>query len=142
LHVHIIPNIVKISFKRVEMNCCPGSKNSINGKTARYDRIFNELCHFYKVSFKGILKFILVIFYISWKLAIGSINDIYETLTRFLSMKLCKSDIIRSYLAVFANNWMFASWTKIHFDPFKWYFNDIRDYMGVQSSFGITKFHW
>ena len=25
----------------------------------------------------------------------SSINDIYETLTRFLSMKLCKSDIIR-----------------------------------------------
>jgi hypothetical protein len=39
--------------------------------------------------------FRLVIFYISWKLAIGSINDIYETLTRFLSMKLCKSDIIQ-----------------------------------------------
>ena len=45
---------------------------------------------------KGILKLILVIFCISWKLAIGSINDIYETLTRFLSMKLCESDIIRS----------------------------------------------
>jgi hypothetical protein len=44
---------------------------------------------------KGILKLILVIFCISWKLAIGSINDIYETLTRFLSMKLCKTDIIR-----------------------------------------------
>ena len=29
------------------------------------------------------------------KLAIGSINDIYETLTRFFSMKHCKSDIIR-----------------------------------------------
>jgi hypothetical protein len=34
------------------MNFCPGSKNSINGKTARYDRIINELCHFYKVSFR------------------------------------------------------------------------------------------
>jgi hypothetical protein len=68
----------------------------------------------------------LVIFCISWKL--GSINDIYETLTRFLSMKLCKSDIIR---------WIFASWTKIHFDPFKWYFNGTRDYMGVQSIFGL-----
>jgi hypothetical protein len=92
---------------------CPGSKNSINGKTARYDRIINELCHFYKVSLikvrtkfdiyvlietnkcgystwyiKWILKLVLVIFCISWKLAIGSINDIYETLTRFLSMKL------------------------------------------------------
>jgi hypothetical protein len=33
------------------MNFCPGSKNSINGKTARYDRIINELCHFYKVPF-------------------------------------------------------------------------------------------
>ena len=32
------------------MNSCPGSKNSINEKTARYDRIINELCHFYKVS--------------------------------------------------------------------------------------------
>jgi hypothetical protein len=44
---------------------------------------------------KGILKLILVIFCISWKLAIGSINDIYETSTRFLAMKLCKCDIIR-----------------------------------------------
>jgi hypothetical protein len=26
LHAHIIPNIVKISLKRVEMNVCPGSK--------------------------------------------------------------------------------------------------------------------
>ena len=26
------------------MNFCPGSKNSIIGKTARYDRIINELC--------------------------------------------------------------------------------------------------
>jgi hypothetical protein len=26
------------------MNFCPGSKNSINGKNARYDRIINELC--------------------------------------------------------------------------------------------------
>ena len=32
------------------MNFCPGSKNSIIGKTARYDRIINELCHFYEVS--------------------------------------------------------------------------------------------
>jgi hypothetical protein len=36
------------------MNFCPRSKNSIIGitpeKTARYDRIINELCHFYKVS--------------------------------------------------------------------------------------------
>ena len=44
---------------------------------------------------KEILKLILVIFCISWKLAIGSINDIYEAITRFLSIKLCKSDIIR-----------------------------------------------
>jgi hypothetical protein len=26
------------------MNFCPGSKNSIIGKNARYDRIINELC--------------------------------------------------------------------------------------------------
>ena len=45
--------------------------------------------------------------------------------------------IILSYLAVFAYNWIFASWTKIHFDAFKWYFNDIRDYMGVQSIFRL-----
>ena len=36
------------------MNFCPGSKNSIIGKkpekTAKYDRLINELCHFYKVS--------------------------------------------------------------------------------------------
>ena len=32
------------------MNFCPGSKNASLGKTARYDRIINELCHFYKVS--------------------------------------------------------------------------------------------
>jgi hypothetical protein len=32
------------------MNFCPESKNSIIGKTAGYDRIINELCHFYKVS--------------------------------------------------------------------------------------------
>jgi hypothetical protein len=50
LHAHINPNIVKIPLKRVEMNFCPGRKKSINGKTARYDRIINELCHFYKVS--------------------------------------------------------------------------------------------
>jgi hypothetical protein len=50
LHAHIIPIIVKISLKRVEMNINPGSKNSIIGKTARYDRIINELCHFYTVS--------------------------------------------------------------------------------------------
>ena len=31
------------------MNFCPESKNSIIVKTARYDRIINELCHFYKV---------------------------------------------------------------------------------------------
>jgi hypothetical protein len=37
-------------------------------------------------------------FFVSWKLAIGLINDIYETLTRFLSMKLCKSDIIHWYI--------------------------------------------
>ena len=32
LHSHIITNIVKISLKRVKMNFCPGSKNSIQGK--------------------------------------------------------------------------------------------------------------
>jgi hypothetical protein len=94
--------------------------------------------------FKGILKLILVIFCITWKLAIGSINDIYGTLTRFLSMQLIKSDIIRwSFCHIFrfsrglSNNWIFAPWTKIHFNPFKWYFNDIKDYMGVQSIFGL-----
>ena len=37
----------------------------------------------------------------------------------------------------FSINLIFASWTKINFDTFKWYFNDIRDYMGVQSIFGL-----
>ena len=32
------------------MNFCPGIKNSINGKAARYERIINELCHFHKDS--------------------------------------------------------------------------------------------
>jgi hypothetical protein len=76
----------------------------------------------------------LVIFCISWKLTIGSINDIYETLTRFLSMKLCNNSVISCGFSI---NWIFASWTKIHFNPFKRYFNDIRDYMGVQSIFGL-----
>jgi hypothetical protein len=31
------------------MNFGPESKNSIIAKTARYDRIINELCHFCKV---------------------------------------------------------------------------------------------
>jgi hypothetical protein len=61
--------------------------------------MFLPTCYFKRIimsdSIKGILKLILVIFCISWKLAVGSINDIYETLTRFLSMKLCKNDIIR-----------------------------------------------
>ena len=54
-------------------------------------KLFSILC---RKHIKGILKLILVICCMSWKLAIGSINDIYETLTQFLSMKLCKSDII------------------------------------------------
>jgi hypothetical protein len=32
------------------MNFFPGSKISIIGKNQRYDRIINELCHFYNVS--------------------------------------------------------------------------------------------
>ena len=43
MHVHIIPNIVKISLKRVEMNFCPGSKNSIIGKTPRKPQDMTEL---------------------------------------------------------------------------------------------------
>ena len=46
----MIPNIIKISLKRVKINFCPGSKIQLLAKTARYDRIINELCHFYKVS--------------------------------------------------------------------------------------------
>jgi iron-sulfur cluster repair protein YtfE (RIC family) len=40
---HIIPNIVKISLKRVEINFCPGSKNSIIGKTQRKPQDMTEL---------------------------------------------------------------------------------------------------
>jgi hypothetical protein len=43
LHTHIIPNIVKISLKRVEMNFCPGSKNSIIGKPLRKLQDMTEL---------------------------------------------------------------------------------------------------
>jgi hypothetical protein len=43
LHAHIIPNIVKISLKGVEMNFCPGSKNSIIGKTQRKPQDMTEL---------------------------------------------------------------------------------------------------
>ena len=53
MHAHIIPNIVKISLKRVEMNFCPGSKNYIIGIRMRIfmmTKYINELCHFYKVS--------------------------------------------------------------------------------------------
>ena len=32
------------------MNFCPGSKIQFKAKTARYDRIINEFCHFFKVS--------------------------------------------------------------------------------------------
>jgi len=40
------------------MNFFPGNKNSINGKTARYDRIINELGHFYTFSLiKTVLMF-------------------------------------------------------------------------------------
>jgi hypothetical protein len=47
-------NIVKISLKRVEMNFL-SRKHKFNywknpEKTARYDRIISELCHFYKMS--------------------------------------------------------------------------------------------
>ena len=47
------------------------------------------------------------------------------------------NSVILRFSQGFSNNWIFASWTKIHFDPFKWYFNDIRDYMGVQSIFWL-----
>jgi hypothetical protein len=37
------PNIVRISLKRVEINFCPGSKNSIIGKTPRKPQDKTEL---------------------------------------------------------------------------------------------------
>ena len=43
LNCKVIPNIVKISLKRVEMNFCPGSKNSIIGKTPRKPEDMTEL---------------------------------------------------------------------------------------------------
>ena len=90
-------------------------------------------------SFKGILKLILVIFCISWKLAIGSINDIYETCNPvFMNETLQKwhnSLIILSYLAVFP---------LIEFLPpgQKFISTLLRDiltiyYMGVHSIFGL-----
>ena len=50
MHAHIIPNIVKITLKRVEMNFFQEAKIQLLAKTARYDGIINELCHIYKVS--------------------------------------------------------------------------------------------
>ena len=43
LRAHIIPNIVKISLKRVEMNFCPGIKNSIIRKNPRKPQDMTEL---------------------------------------------------------------------------------------------------
>jgi hypothetical protein len=43
VYAHTIPNIVKISLKRVEMNFCPGGKNSIIGKTPRKPQDMTEL---------------------------------------------------------------------------------------------------
>ena len=42
----MIPNIVKISLKGFVQE----AKIQFKAKTARYNRIINELCHFYKVS--------------------------------------------------------------------------------------------
>ena len=39
----MIPNIVKISLKRVEINFCPGSKNSIIGEKTRKPQDMTEL---------------------------------------------------------------------------------------------------
>jgi hypothetical protein len=50
-----------------------------------------------------VTKVVYFQFNFSWKLAIGSINDIYETLTGFLSMKLCKSNIICLFHVVWTN---------------------------------------
>ena len=75
MHAHIIPNIVKISLKRVEMNFCSGSKKLIIGKTARYDRIINELCHFYKVS---LIKTELMLMLISFIEPIASFHEIQK----------------------------------------------------------------
>jgi hypothetical protein len=47
-------------------------------------------------ALKGILKLVLTyIFSTRDEGCFLDFGDIYETLTRFLSMKLCKSDIIR-----------------------------------------------
>ena len=57
------------------MNFCPESKNSIIVKTARYDRIINDLCHFYKVPASKIYtihdKYVVI------PLDIHSIHDKY-----------------------------------------------------------------
>ena len=56
------------------MNFCPGSKNSIIGKAARYDRIINELCHFYKVFM--IQKITKMSFNIPLRFRISKINHL------------------------------------------------------------------
>jgi UDP-2,3-diacylglucosamine pyrophosphatase LpxH len=42
-YAHVIPNIVRISLKRVEIIFCPGNKNSIIGKTPRKPEDMTEL---------------------------------------------------------------------------------------------------
>ena len=56
----------------------------------------------------------------------------------FPADKKHNSLIILSYLAVFALNWICASWTKNHVDPFKWYFNDI-SHKGL---YGRANYFW
>ena len=55
------------------MKFCPGIKNSINGKAARYDKIINELCHFHLLNqlqvfmrYKKLPKWALIL--VKWKI--------------------------------------------------------------------------
>jgi hypothetical protein len=66
--------------------------------------IIKRLSNQIHLLFKGILKLILVILCISWKLAIGSINDIYETLG-VLAPKDFYSDIKARFNIYLFNSW-------------------------------------
>ena len=47
MHAHIIPNIIKISLKGVEMIFGPGSTNSIQGKDRKIGQNYQRIMFFY-----------------------------------------------------------------------------------------------
>ena len=83
--VHLAWAGFELTLVVIGTNYIGSCKSNYHTTTPFYIRhIMVHIFFFTLVYLKGILKLISVTFCISWKLAIGSINDIYETLTRFL----------------------------------------------------------